>query len=130
MHRFHLRLSEILWRNHGVVRALERYLEANDVPELARFKVITCMVEAVSNVVCHTDVPLNEITLVAECEDGKVCLEVADPSHVFDVSWSVNEPDAQDQRGRGLWIIHNWMNAVSHVVCAQGTRLRMELVLD
>nr|WP_238401035.1 ATP-binding protein [Alloalcanivorax marinus] len=118
----------MLWRNHGVVRALERYLEANGVPELARFKVVTCMVEAVANVVCHTEVGLRDITLTVCCEAGKVSLELTDPSHVSDFTWPIQQPGALDQRGRGLWIIHNWMNAVSHVVCEQGSRLRMELI--
>ena len=128
MKPFEIKLSEALWKNNGVVRVLEQYLEANGVPSLPRFKVVTCMVEAVSNVVCHTDVRLNEISLSVWCEQGRVYMELSDPSRCADFAWPIQQPNVLDQRGRGLWIIHNWMNAVSHVVCEKGSRLRMELI--
>ena len=123
------KLNEQVWTSSVLATRIEAYLESAAVPSLERFKVITCIMEALGNVFCHTDCPEEQVILFINRDAQRLAIEITDQAKTTTITWPDECPDIEGERGRGLWIIRNWMDTAEYVPSEKGNRLYLELFL-
>jgi anti-sigma regulatory factor (Ser/Thr protein kinase) len=109
--------------------ALERYLTAVDVQDDAVASLLLCADEALINAVAHA--PLTPVLVAACVRYDRLVLEVSDEGPGFDAARVRQDelPDLDADHGRGLFLIHQLMDAVRIDSSESGTIIRMELGL-
>jgi serine/threonine-protein kinase RsbW len=109
--------------------ALERYFAATGLAGRDAARLLLCADEALVNAVAHA--PQTPVLVAAWVRDERVVLEVSDEGPGFDVGQAgrCELPDLNAEHGRGLYIIHHFMDRVRIDSCGSGTVVRMELQL-
>ncbi|QFU23409.1 ATP-binding protein [Shewanella eurypsychrophilus] len=128
MNSIQLNLSEKIWTSKMLCAELENFLQHNRVRTQQRFKVITCILEALSNVLEHTDSQLEEVVVIIHCNQDIITIDLLDNSPYTDIDDQVSCPSPLSLSGRGLWIIQNWMDQMRFQASVAGTHLRLSLL--
>ncbi|MGS0728080.1 ATP-binding protein, partial [Shewanella sp. 0m-11] len=68
MNSLQFNLNSNIMTTHSISREMEQFLLQNQVSDTKRFKVITCVLEAVSNVFMHASPELDSMIIVLHCD--------------------------------------------------------------
>lgn len=128
MNSIQLNLSQKVWSSKLLCAEFELFLQQNSVPTQQRFKVITCILEALSNVLEHTDSRLEQIVVILHCDQEIITIDLLDNSPYTPIDNQVDCPSPFSLSGRGLWIIQNWMDQMKFQNSVAGTHLRLSLL--
>lgn len=128
MNSIQLNLSQKVWSSKLLCSEFEQFLQQNSVPTQQRFKVITCILEALSNVLQHTDSRLEQIVVILHCDQDIITIDLLDNSPYTPIDNQVDCPSPFSLSGRGLWIIQNWMDQMKFQNSVAGTHLRLSLL--
>ncbi len=128
MNSIQLNLSQKIWSSKLLCSELEQFLQQNSVCTQQRFKVITCILEALSNVLQHTDSRLEEVVVIIHCDLEVITIDLLDNSPYEPISDQIECPSPFSLSGRGLWIIQNWMDQMKFQASVAGTHLRLSLL--
>ena len=128
MNSIQLNLSQKIWSSKLLCDEFEQFLQQNSVPTQQRFKVITCILEALSNVLQHTDSRLEQIVVILHCDQEIITIDLLDNSPYTPIDNQVDCPSPFSLSGRGLWIIQNWMDQMRFQNSVAGTHLRLSLL--
>ncbi|AQS38806.1 anti-sigma regulatory factor (Ser/Thr protein kinase) [Shewanella psychrophila] len=128
MNSIQLNLSQKIWSSKLLCAELEQFLQQNSVRTQQRFKVITCILEALSNVLEHTDSHLEQIVVILHCDQEIITIDLLDNSPYTPIDDQVDCPSPFSLSGRGLWIIQNWMDQMRFQASVAGTHLRLSLL--
>ncbi|EDQ01533.1 conserved protein of unknown function, might belong to anti-sigma regulatory factor, serine/threonine protein kinase [Shewanella benthica] len=128
MNSIQLNLSQKIWSSKLLCAEFEQFLQQNNVPTQQRFKVITCILEALSNVLEHTDSRLEQIVVILHCDQELIIIDLLDNSPYTPIDNQVDCPSPFSLSGRGLWIIQNWMDQMRFQSSVAGTHLRLSLL--
>ncbi|MBR9726824.1 ATP-binding protein [Shewanella intestini] len=128
MNTLQINLSQNIIEDNHLCEELEQFMLLNNVTEAQRFKLITCTMEGVNNALQHGGSHANEIIIMLHCNDQKIMVDVLDKAN-FSPLPDVNEcPNIEQENGRGLWIMDNWMDQVVLKPSVLGTHLRLSLL--
>lgn len=111
---------------YGVRRDIERHVAR----ELAQGRVSELVVaanEAVANTIRHAG---GQGAARMWREDGRVVIEVADSGHIDDPFVGRRLPDALDESGRGVWLMHQLCDLVELRSGPAGTVVRLHMSFD
>lgn len=128
MNSLQLNLNQHLWDQNQLLQELEQFLLQNDVNPRQRFKLITCVLEAVGNVLSHGTSQMEKVVLIVHCNHDALTVDLLDPSFTPELAMPDNCPSRDSETGRGLWILHNWMDKVRFQHAINGTHLRLSLL--
>ncbi|BAJ01482.1 ATP-binding protein [Shewanella violacea] len=128
MNSMQLNLSQKIWSSKLLCAELELFLQQNSVLTQQRFKIITCILEALSNVLEHTDSRLEEVVVILHCNQEVITIDLLDNSPYTPIDDQVDCPSPFSISGRGLWIIQNWMDQMKFQASVAGTHLRLSLL--
>ncbi|WP_299791109.1 ATP-binding protein [uncultured Shewanella sp.] len=128
MNSIQLNLSQSVWSSNLLCQELEQFLQQNSVQIQQRFKVITCILEALSNVLEHTDNQVEDIVIIMHCNQDRITVDLLDKAPYLPMGDQVECPSPFSISGRGLWIIQNWMDQVRYQASVAGTHLRLSLL--
>lgn len=125
MNTLQLELSKEVWHSASFCPEIEHFMALNNVQSKQRFKIITCILEAVGNILAHGNTDIDKIIIIIGCHHDRVTIDLLDNSPLV----PINTPDACPQpeaiSGRGLWILQSWMDQVRYQASVQGTHLRL-----
>jgi serine/threonine-protein kinase RsbW len=107
---------------------LEQFMLNNQVCDKQRFKVITCTLEGVNNILQHTSCDAANITLLMHCNTDSVIVDLLDNALYTELPALIDCPDQNEEQGRGLWIMYSWMDQVWNQPTVLGSHLRMSLL--
>ncbi|MDO6619576.1 MULTISPECIES: ATP-binding protein [unclassified Shewanella] len=108
---------------------LEQFLISNKVEPLQRFKLISCALEATNNVQQHSADDAEDIKLLLQKNDNKLIIDILDNSNFTPLAPPSTCPNKHKANGRGLWIMHQWMDQVQQQATVLGTHLRLSINL-
>jgi len=128
MNSIQLNLSQSVWNSNLLCQELEQFLQQNRVHIQQRFKVITCVLEALSNVLEHTDNQCEDIVIIMHCNPDRITIDLLDNAPYRHIGAQIECPSPFSISGRGLWIIQNWMDQVRFQASVAGTHLRLSLL--
>lgn len=128
MNSIKLNVSQNVLSSHLLCIELEQFLAQNSVQSQQRFKVITCVLEALSNVLEHTNSQLEEIIIILHCDHDRITIDLLDNSPFIPLNEAASCPSPLSLSGRGLWIIQHWMDHVKFQSSVAGTHLRLSLL--
>ncbi|WP_333481915.1 ATP-binding protein [Shewanella sp. MTB7] len=128
MNSIKLNVSQHVLNSNLLCTEFERFLAQNNVHPQQRFKVITCVLEALSNVLEHTNSQLEEIIIILHCNSDLITIDLMDNSPFISLNEEVSCPPPLSLSGRGLWIIQHWMDLVRFQSSVAGTHLRLSLL--
>ncbi|AZQ11077.1 ATP-binding protein [Shewanella khirikhana] len=128
MNSLQLNLNQHLWEQNQLFLELEQFLLQNNVHPKQRFKLITCVLEAVGNVLHHGKSPLDKVILIIHCSHDCLTVDLLDPSVSPELDMPSHCPERDGENGRGLWILYNWMDKVNFQHAISGTHLRLSLL--
>ncbi|MBW8185242.1 ATP-binding protein [Shewanella nanhaiensis] len=128
MNSLKLNLSHCVWNSNLLCKELEQFLEQNSVQSQQKFKVITCVMEALSNVLEHTNSQIEEIIVILHCNNDRITVDLLDNSPYTPLDEQISCPSPLSLSGRGLWIMQNWMDQVRYQSSVAGTHLRLSLL--
>ncbi|QBF84228.1 ATP-binding protein [Shewanella maritima] len=128
MNTLQLSLSAKLLDNSCHLKELEQFMCLNGVKEGQRFKLITCTMEGLNNALMHGGDKLENIILMAHCSQDKVMIDLLNQDDYQPLPEVNDYPNPNDEGGRGLWIMLNWMDQVTYEPSVLGTHLRMCLL--
>lgn len=128
MNSIQLNLSEQIWSNKQLCDELEKFLQQNGVRTQQRFKLITCILEALSNVLEHTSSQLEEVVVIVHCDQQLITVDLLDNSPYLAIEGQIKCPSPLSLSGRGLWIIQSWMDQMRFQASVAGTHLRLSLL--
>mgnify|MGYP001046037702 FL=1 len=120
--------------NHQVIEqqqfcvALDQFMLNNAINDRQRFKVITCTLEGVNNILQHTQCNAANITLLMHCNADRIIVDLLDTAEYHSLQTPTDCPDINTENGRGLWIMYNWMDQVLNQPTVLGNHLRMSLL--
>ncbi len=107
---------------------IDQFLEQNNVSSQQKFKVITCVMEALGNVIEHTTCQLEDIIIILHCNSDRITIDLLDNSPFTPLNEEATCPSPLSLSGRGLWIIQQWMDQVKFQSSAAGTHLKLCLL--
>lgn len=107
---------------------LESFMLENQVKERQRFKLITCAMEGLNNALIHGESNIENIILMLHISQDKVIIDVLDSGNFTPLPTITDCPNTDNENGRGLWIMFNWMDKVSLQPTVLGTHLRLSLL--
>ncbi|AEG09448.1 ATP-binding protein [Shewanella sp. SP2S2-4] len=128
MNSLQLKLTQEQWRIQQFCPELEQFMLLQNVHERQRFKVIICVLEAINNILDHTEAGLEQIVLIMHCNDDRIIVDLLDHSTVLPKIEPHHCPEQMNEHGRGLWIMYNWMDEVRFQPTVLGTHLRLILL--
>jgi serine/threonine-protein kinase RsbW len=130
MNSIKITLSQCILNDNLLCIELEQFLEQHNVKPEQKFKVITCVMEALGNVLDHTNSQLEDIILILHCNSDKITIDLLDNSPFTPINEEATCPSPLSLSGRGLWIMQHWMDQVKFQSSAAGTHLRLSLLRD
>jgi serine/threonine-protein kinase RsbW len=128
MNSLQLNLNHQVIEQQHFCEELDQFMLNNDVTERQRFKVITCALEGVNNILQHTECDAANITLLMHCNADKIIVDLLDTATFHSLPFPINCPQNNTEHGRGLWIMYNWMDQVQNQPTVLGSHLRMSLL--
>ncbi len=128
MNSLQLKLSKQVWQSASFCPEIEHFMALNKINNKQRFKVTTCILEAVGNIIAHGRSNLDDIIIILSCHHDRVTIDLLDNSPLAVLSPPKTSPQPDAISGRGLWILHNWMDKVRYQASVQGTHLRLSLL--
>ncbi|WP_144209652.1 ATP-binding protein [Shewanella donghaensis] len=108
---------------------LEQFLSRNGLSSLQRFKLITCILEATNNVKQHCSEVADDVTVMLQYKNSHIIIDILDNSEFTSLPAPKVCPDNSTANGRGLWIMHQWMDQVQQQATVLGTHLRLSMQL-
>ncbi|WP_299810800.1 ATP-binding protein [uncultured Shewanella sp.] len=127
MNSLQFNLDRKIMAKHSISREIEQFMLQNQVSDTKRFKVITCVLEAISNVFTHATPKLNSLIIILHCDHQQVVIDLLDSSRMQAIKAPTDCPHAKATSGRGLWIINSWMDNVRLQETVAGTHLQFSL---
>ncbi|QQX81835.1 ATP-binding protein [Shewanella sp. KX20019] len=127
MNSLQINLNKTILAKHSLCLEIEQFMLQNHISSSQRFKIVTCVLEAVANVMSHTDNSSANMTLILHYRDRKLIVDLLDNSALHSNQVPQQCPDANTQSGRGLWIMHSWMDNVRVQESVAGTHLQLSL---
>ena len=111
-------------------KTLRQYLAVVDCRGEDSDALMLCAGEAFINAVIHA--PHAPVLVAAWMREDRLVLEVSDEGPGLDVAQVRRDevPDIEAEHGRGLFLIHQFMDAVHIDSSGCGTTIRMELQLS
>jgi serine/threonine-protein kinase RsbW len=108
---------------------LGRYLVEVECGHAEADVLLLCADEALINAVTHA--PETPVLVAAWIREDRLVLEVSDEGPGLDLAKVHGDevPDLEAEHGRGLFLIHQLMDAVDIDSSGRGTTIRMELRL-
>ncbi|WP_299009826.1 ATP-binding protein [uncultured Shewanella sp.] len=97
------------------------------VNEQQTFRIITCIMEVLANLIEHTDDSLKKVILIIHCDTHEVIIDILDDANFTQLTIPDECPDNKETSGRGLWILRQWMDSVNYQPTVSGTHLRLTL---
>lgn len=97
------------------------------VNEQQTFRIITCIMEVLANLIEHTDDSLKKVILIIHCDTNEIIIDILDDANFTQLTIPDECPDINETSGRGLWILRQWMDSVSYQPTVSGTHLRLSL---
>ncbi|ABV86756.1 ATP-binding protein [Shewanella pealeana] len=129
MNSLQFNLDRNIMAKHSISREIEQFMLQNQVSDTKRFKVITCVLEAVSNVFTHAAPKLNSLIIILHCDHQQIVIDLLDNSPMQPQTAPTDCPPANATSGRGLWIINNWMDRVRIQETVAGTHLQFSIAV-
>lgn len=129
MNSLQFNLDRNIMAKHSISREIEQFMLQNQVSDTKRFKVITCVLEAVSNVFSHAAPKLNSLIIILHCDHHQVVIDLLDNSPMQPLTAPTDCPPAKSTSGRGLWIINSWMDSVRIQETVAGTHLQFSIAV-
>ncbi|WP_028771794.1 ATP-binding protein [Shewanella waksmanii] len=127
MNSLQFNLSQSAIHSQHFCTELDQFLLQNSIIAGQRFKIVTCILEAVANIAQHSQVDLAQVSLIIRCERDKVTIDLLDNSPFIEPQ-KPSCPPPLSLTGRGLWIMQNWMDQVRVQASVAGTHLRLSLL--
>jgi anti-sigma regulatory factor (Ser/Thr protein kinase) len=110
----------------GVRRDIERHVARELAPDRVAELVVAAN-EAVANTIRHAH---GDGAARMWREDGRVVIEVADRGHITDPFVGRRLPDALQESGRGVWLMHQLCDLVELRSTGAGTVVRLHMSFD
>ncbi|MGS0682943.1 ATP-binding protein [Shewanella sp. 125m-7] len=129
MNSLQFTLNRNIMSKHSISKEIEQFMLQNQVSDTKRFKVITCILEAISNVFIHAKPKLGSMIIVLHCDEHKITVDLLDDSPLQILEAPKSCPPAESPSGRGLWIINNWMDSVRMQKTVAGTHLQLMVAI-
>ncbi|WOT06350.1 ATP-binding protein [Shewanella youngdeokensis] len=127
MNSLQIKLNNTVLAEQSLCQQIEQFMLYNSISSSHRFKIVTCVLEAVANVMQHTNDKDAEMILILHNRDNKVIIDLLDNSPLHNSQTPDKCPDIYCESGRGLWIMENWMDSVKVKQSATGTHLQLSL---
>ncbi len=121
-------LTDKAWQQDLLCLELEQFMLQNSVLKQERFKVVTCILEALGNSIKHASSELSDITVILHCDHDKITVDLLDKRPPHKANGEPNCPQPMAGSGRGLWIMNSWMDQVRFQPSVQGSHLRLSLL--
>ena len=128
MNSLQLNLSQQVIEQQQFCIEIDQFMLSNAINERQRFKVITCTLEGVNNILQHTQCDAANITLLMHCNADRIIVDLLDTATYRPLPTPTDCPDKNTENGRGLWIMYNWMDQVLNQPTVLGNHLRMSLL--
>lgn len=129
MNSLQFNLNRSIMAKHSISREIEQFMLQNQVSDTKRFKVITCILEAVSNAFTHAEPQLNSLIIILHCDHQQIVIDLLDNSQMQALTPPTDCPPAKSTSGRGLWIINSWMDNVRIQESVAGTHLQFSIAV-
>ncbi|MCL1057908.1 ATP-binding protein [Shewanella gelidimarina] len=130
MNSIQINLNKSVLAKHSLCLEIEQFMLQNQISSSQRFKIVTCVLEAVANVMNHANNGSADMTLILHNRDNKVIVDLLDHSVLHSSKAPQQCPDTDAQSGRGLWIMHSWMDNVRVQESVAGTHLQLSLSIQ
>ncbi|PKG56610.1 ATP-binding protein [Shewanella sp. Choline-02u-19] len=130
MNSIQINLNKSVLAKHSLCLEIEQFMLQNHISSSQRFKIVTCVLEAVANVMDHANNGSADMTLILHNRDNKVIVDLLDHSTLHCSKAPQQCPDTDAQSGRGLWIMHSWMDNVRVQKSVAGTHLQLSLSIQ
>ncbi|GIU17382.1 hypothetical protein TUM4261_36920 [Shewanella sp. c952] len=127
MNSLQINLNSAILAKHSLCLEIDQFMLQNQISSSQRFKIITCVLEAVANVINHGNNSAKEMVLILHSGDNKVVIDLLDNSKLHDSQAPQQCPNIVTESGRGLWIMHSWMDNVRVQESVAGTHLQLSL---
>ena len=127
MNSLQINLNKALLAKHSLCLEIDQFMLQNQISSSQRFKIITCVLEAVANVINHSNSNSKEVILILHSGDNKVVIDLLDNSKLHHNQAPQQCPNIVTESGRGLWIMHSWMDNVRVQESVAGTHLQLSL---
>ena len=127
MNSLQINLNQNVLAKHSLCLEIDQFMLQNQISTSQRFKIVTCVLEAVANVLNHATGSKQEVILILHCTDKKVVIDLLDNSKKHCSQPAQRCPDTDAESGRGLWIMHSWMDNVRIQESVAGTHLQLSL---
>lgn len=127
MNSLQINLNKALLAKHSLCLEIDQFMLQNQISTSQRFKIVTCVLEAVANVINHSNSRSNEMILILHSGDDKVVIDLLDNSALQNNQAPKQCPNTAAESGRGLWIMHSWMDNVRVQESLAGTHLQLSL---
>ena len=128
MNSIKLNVTQSMLDDNILCLEIDQFLEQNNVSSQQKFKVITCVMEALGNVIEHTTCQLEDIIIILHCNSNMITIDLLDNSPFPPLNEEAACPSPLSLSGRGLWIIQQWMDQVKFQSSATGTHLKLSLL--
>lgn len=128
MNSLQLNLTENMIIQANFCSQLEQFMIQHQVSERQRFKIITCAMEGLNNIIEHTSSQASDITLLLHCDQERIVVDLLDKSDFIPITTPSDCPDKEQESGRGMWIMYNWMDQVLSQQTVLGSHLRLSLL--
>ncbi|MCG9730989.1 ATP-binding protein [Shewanella sp. Isolate13] len=129
MNSLQFNLNRNIFANHSISKEIEQFMLQNEVSDTKRFKVITCVLEAVSNIFTHAAPKINSLIIILHCDHQQIVIDLLDNSQMQPFTPPTDCPPAEAISGRGLWIIKSWMDNVRIQETVAGTHLQFSIAV-
>ncbi|WP_299490232.1 ATP-binding protein [uncultured Shewanella sp.] len=126
MLNFQINLDKSNINQSKVCNDVDNFLKSH-ITQQQRFKVITCIMEVLANLIMHTDDSLNKVIIIIHCDIDNIVIDILDDANFTLLKAPDDCPEADQLSGRGLWILEQWMDEVSFQPTVSGTHLRLSL---
>ena len=80
MNTLQLKLSQEIWHSASFCPEIEHFMALNNIPSKQRFKILTCILEAIGNIVAHANSDSNNVIVILSCRDDRVTIDLLDNS--------------------------------------------------
>lgn len=127
MNSLQINLNKALLAKHSLCLEVDQFMLQNQISTSQRFKIVTCVLEAVANVINHSNSSSKEMILILHSGDDKVVIDLLDNSELQNNQAPKQCPNTATESGRGLWIMHSWMDNVRVQESVAGTHLQLSL---
>lgn len=125
MNHLQINLTRSILKNVDFCNEVEQFLTLQNIANPQRFKIVTCILEAVGNLLQHASTGVDSAILMIHCQPDRVVVDLLDSTTLNSVPQAPSQLQIDKESGRGLWILEHWMDQVRFQPTAAGTHLRL-----